>query len=137
VSEGLNPVPTEKVKFWKGYLEKRGVKFEIGTDKAYDMLKKEDAIGLYTEKLVDIDTNTFERTIYLRKDFNASEFYEESLHAFDSIKGRPRFDDLNGIRIKANEYRAKKILLNSPEKMHYNEVLKLESELDLVVKGRY
>lgn len=87
--------------------------------------------------MVDIDTNTFERTIYLRKNFNASEFYEESLHALDGIKGRPRFDDLNGIRIKANEYRAKKILLNSPEKMHYNEVLKLESELDLVVKGRY
>ncbi|QLH43905.1 MAG: hypothetical protein HWD59_15225 [Coxiellaceae bacterium] len=63
------------------------VNFEIGTQKAYQVLSENNALGLFEQKLIDIETNTFNRTIYLPSNPNASTFYEEGLHALDSLKG--------------------------------------------------
>ncbi|PHV06748.1 hypothetical protein CSQ96_12190 [Janthinobacterium sp. BJB412] len=136
--DGLNPVPKKKFSLWMEYLSKRGVIFEIGTDKAYRILAENDAMGLFEKKLINIDTNTFQRTIYLRENPNASTFYEEGLHALDSIKGRPGRMDLDGLSIDAYEYRAKTILLDaSPKRFEYEELQNLERDLELVKKDRY
>lgn len=136
--DGLNPVPQDKFDFWTKYLSKRGVKFEIGTDKAYSKLEAHGATGLYEQRIVDIDTMTFERTIYLTKNPNASVFYEEGIHALDSLKGRSSRMDLNGLKIDAFEYRAKNILLDaSPKRFSYEERMQLEHHLKLVEQNKY
>ncbi|WP_167361351.1 LysM peptidoglycan-binding domain-containing protein [Paracidovorax cattleyae] len=135
---GLNPVPENKLALWADYLTKRGVKLEIGTDEAYRVLNERGAQGLFMKELVDIDTNAFRRTIYLPENPNASVFYEEGLHALDSLKGRPSRMDVNGINIDAYEYRAKSILLDaSPKRFTYEEFKELGQHLELVKQNRY
>jgi hypothetical protein len=136
--EGFNPVPQEKLDFYSNYLSKRGVRIEMGTDEAYRVLSERKAEGLFTRKVTDWETNQVERVIYLPEKPNASTFYEESLHALDSLKGRPGRMEINGIEIDAYEYRAKKILLNSSEKRFtYEEFINLENDLNDVLNNAY
>lgn len=129
--EGLNPMPKAKLDFWIDYLTKRGVKLEIGTDEAYRVLNARGAQGLFTSRIVDHETNTFARTIYLPENPNASVFYEEGLHALDSLKGRPHAMELNGRTIDAFEYRAKSILLDAPQSaLHMKSVWNWNSSLN-------
>ncbi|WEJ99467.1 MAG: LysM domain-containing protein [Candidatus Sphingomonas phytovorans] len=134
---GLNPVPQAKFDLWYNYLSKRGVKFEIGTDLANAKLAENNAAGLFERRIVDWDLNTTERTIYLPENPNASTFYEEGLHALDSLRARPGTMELGGRSIDAYEYRAKSIMLNSPSRLSYPEAVMLEHHLDLVKAGRY
>jgi hypothetical protein len=135
---GLNPVPENKLKLWTDYLTKRGVRLEIGTDEAYRVLKEQNAQGLFVQKLVDIDTNTFKRTIYLPENPNASVFYEEGLHALDSLKGRSHRMELNGINIDVYEFRAKSILPDAtPKRFTYEELNELQNHLKLVKQNLY
>ena len=128
--EGINPVPQGKFDLWHGYLSKRGVRFEIGTERAYAKLAENDAVGLF-EKSYNWELNQFEPTIYLQKNPNASVFYEEGLHALDYLKGRP-FNMLEW------EYRAKTTLLDAaPKRFTYEEFRILEQDLELVKQGRY
>lgn len=136
--DGLNPVPAEKFKLWHNYLAKRGVNFEIGTDRAKELLERHDAHGLFERSVVDWETNTVRRTIFLKENPNASTFYEEALHALDSLKGRPGKMELNGREIDAYEFRAKSILLNAaPKRFTYEEFRMLEDHLDMVKEGTY
>jgi hypothetical protein len=146
VPAGLNPLDPRKLELWQSYLGKRGVNFEIGTNRANQVLQHENAFGVFEKSLVDIDTNTFNRTIYLRERFNRSEFYEEAFHALDDLKGLPTKDIVNGRTILVNELRAKESLLNVQQSrlnnnrapiLEYEEFLKLEYDLDLVRQGRY
>lgn len=136
--EGLNPVPASKLELWQNYLSKRGVKFEIGTERAYAKLAENDAVGLFEQSNYNWELNQYERTIYLPENPNASVFYEEGLHALDSLKGRPRTMEFGGRPIDAWEYRAKSTLLNAaPKRFTYEEFRVLEQHLELVKQGRY
>jgi hypothetical protein len=146
IPEGLNPLDPKKVELWTNYLGKKGVNFEIGSKKAYQVLQEEKALGVFEKTIGDIETNTYNRTIYLRENFNQSEFYEEVFHALDDIKGLPSKDVINGQIIKVNELRAKESLLNIQQNrinhnrtpiLSYEEYLKLEDDLDMVRQGRY
>jgi hypothetical protein len=134
--EGLNPVPKGKYDFWTGYLSKRGVQFEIGTEKANTLLAQERANGLFRQNY-NWETNTYTPTIYLPENPNASVFYEEGLHALDYLRGTPRTMGYGGVSIDAWEFRAKSILLNSPNRLSYEEALMLERHLDLVKQNKY
>lgn len=131
-------LPKEKFALWYNYLSKRGVRFEIGTEKASQVLAKNKAAGLFERNLIDIDTNKFERIIYLPKNYKASAFYEEGLHALDSLKGRPSRMILNGENIDAYEYRAKSILMKAaPKRFSYDDFIELEQQLGLVKTNQY
>lgn len=133
---GLNPVPAEKFDLWSNYLTKRGVEFEIGTPKALSMLEEHNAYGLFKPKY-NWETNTYTPTIYLPKNPNASVFYEESLHALDYLRSTPREINLNGIKVDNWELRAKQTILNSPNRLSYEEATLLEQHMKLVKQGKY
>ena len=136
--EGLNPVPQSKFELWHDYLTNRGVRFEIGTDEAYRVLQENNAQGLFRQRMVDWETNSMERVIYLPENPNASVFYEEGLHALDSLKGRSSRMEFNGLEIDAFEYRAKNILIDSaPKRFAYEELRELELQLELVKRNQY
>jgi hypothetical protein len=132
----LNPVPQAKFEFWNSYLSKRGVQFEIGTNKAKALLESEQANGLFKLNY-DWETNVYTPTIYLPKNPNASVFYEEGLHALDHLRGTPRMMEYDGLTIDAWEFRAKSTLLNSPNRLSYEEARMLEHHLDLVKQNKY
>ncbi|GAB4393529.1 MAG: hypothetical protein Tsb005_12220 [Gammaproteobacteria bacterium] len=134
----VSTIPKEKFELWYKYLTNRGVNFEIGTVRANQILSASKANGLFEAKLIDLETNTFKRTIYLPENPKPSVFYEEGLHALDSLKGRSKFMMLDGKEINAYEYRAKQILLNaSPKRFEYEEFRILEDHLELVLNNRY
>ena len=136
--EKVGTIPKEKFELWYKYLTNRGVNFEIGTETASQMLSENRANGLFEARLIDPETNTFGRTIYLPENPRPSVFYEEGLHALDSLKGRSKFMMLIGEEINAYEYRAKQILLNaSPKRFQYEEFRMLEDHLDIVINNRY
>jgi hypothetical protein len=136
--KNLTQIPHHKFKLWHDYLTKRGVRFEISTEKAHQVLSDSGARGMFESTLIDIDTNTFSRTIYLPKDFHPSAFYEESIHALDSLKRRPQFMMHEGRVIDAFEYRAKKMLMSAaPKRFDYDEFILLEKHMQAVLKGKY
>lgn len=136
--ERVSTIPKDKFELCYKYLTNRGVNFEIGTERASQILSENKANGLFEARLVDPETNTFGRTIYLPENPRPSAFYEEGIHALDSLKGRSKFMMLNGKEINAYEYRAKKILLNaSSKRFEYEEFRMLEDHLKLVIKNRY
>ncbi len=139
IAEDVSIVPQHKFDLWHNYLTKRGVKFEIGSSKAIQELAQSNADGLFTSNLVCRENNILDRVIYLPEKYRARVFYEESLHALDSIKGRPRFMNVDGVDINAYEYRAKNILINSAEKrgFSYDDLVTLENHLKLVMKNEY
>lgn len=132
-------IPQHKYDLWYNYLTKRGVKFEIATTEANKILLDNNAKGLFVRKCINIENNIWERTIYLGKDFEAHTFYEETLHALDSIKGRPGKMLYNGEFIDAYEFRAKSILMNSSENrgFSYEQFIELEHHLELVKLNKY
>lgn len=136
LQSGLNPVPTEKFDLWTNYLTNRGVKFEIGTPNALSKLETNNAYGLFETKY-NWETNTHTPTIYLPENPNASVFYEESLHALDYLRGTPREINLNGIKVDNWELRAKQTILNSPNRLSYEEATLLEQHMKLVKQGKY
>ena len=133
------------LKYWTNYLEKKGVKFEIGTEKAIELLKEHNALGLHVREFLDISTNKIKQTIYLYDNPSTSTFLEECYHAIQALEGLPRHMDPITIRGKTYygvdswEYLAKKRILNEATRngISYEEYLFVEAQLQDVLEGTY
>lgn len=64
-------------------------------------------------------------------DYKPRVFYEECLHALDSLKTRPRRVIIDGIEVNNFEYKAKNILLSASENrgFYYDDCITLERHL--------
>jgi len=114
ITKGFSIINPKVMKYWMNFLEKKGVKFEIGTEKAKKILKEERALGIHQRKFINPETNEFEQTIYLYENPSTSTFLEECYHAVQAIEGLPKYIEpiyINGKiyeNVDAWEYLAKK-----------------------------
>lgn len=135
-----------KVKsYWISFLEKKGIKFEIGSAEAIKLLKKEEALGLHVTRLKNIERNEFEQVIYLYDNPSTSTFLEECYHALQQLEGLPKYMDPITIRgityenVDAWEYLAKKRILDEAKynNITYEEYIFIENQLQEVLEGTY
>jgi hypothetical protein len=129
--EPTNPVDPGRMALWVGYLERRGVTFEIGTPVAQLKLYDTNSVGLYA---------LHTRTIYLSHPPNAAAFFEEVFHALQHLRNQPRRKTLAmGQDVDAWEYDAKQALLSYAEKLglSYEEYIETEKQLHDVINNDY
>jgi hypothetical protein len=144
-SENFNPIHPKLKEMWIRYLEKRGVIFEIGTPYAISLLENDGCSGLFVRKVLNSETNEWERTIYLFDNPSTGAFLEECYHAVQSLEGLPKYmppvtyngklyENFNGW-----EYLAKKRILDNADKigLSYEEYRKLEDQLLEVLENKY
>jgi hypothetical protein len=132
-------------KYWIGYLESRGVIFEIGTPKAKKILKEENAYGIHQRQMINRETNEVRQTIFLLDNPSTTTFLEECYHAVQALEGLPRFIDEVNFRgntykhVDAWEYLAKKRILDRAIELDitYEEFRFLEDQLLDVLEGKY
>ncbi len=137
-------MPEKRMNAWIRYLKSLGVKFEIGTTEAKQILKAENARGLLSRKVIDFETYETELTIILDEDPSIGVFYEESYHALQSIHDIPKYEDLI-IGGKTNElvnmweYGAKTRILHEATRtgLSYEEFIFLEKQIEDVLHGNY
>ncbi|RZJ92909.1 MAG: hypothetical protein EOO60_06795 [Hymenobacter sp.] len=129
----LNPMNPARMELWKGYLERRGVKFLIGTPEAELKLFDNQADGLYS---AGIST----KTIYLYDPPDTATFFEEAFHALQHLHNHPAIKTLeSGQEVDAWEYDAKQALLKHSEKLglSYEEHIETEKQLQQVIDNEY
>lgn len=129
--EPTNPVDPRRLMLWKSYLERRGIKFEIGTPVAELKLFDTNSVGLYA---------LHTRTIYLLHPPNVAAFFEEAFHALQHLRNHPRKKVLEtGQDVDAWEYDAKKALLAHAAKLglSYEGYIETEKQLKEVVNNEY
>lgn len=132
-------------KYWMSFLQKRGVKFEIGTEKAKKILEKEEALGLHVTRLKNIERYEFEQTIYLYENPSTSTFLEECYHALQQLDGLPKYMEPITVRgvtysnVNAWEYLAKKRVLDEATRngITYEEYRFIEDQLQEVLENKY
>lgn len=145
LSEKFSIVKPKVLKYWTQYLEKRGVKFEIGTEEAIEILKEEDALGLHVRKFTRVETNEFQQTIYLYGNPSTSTFLEECYHAVQTLERVPRRMESITVRgktyynVDAWEYLAKRRILDEAETngITYEEFIFIENQIQEVLDGIY
>lgn len=138
-------VKPKVMKYWMSYLEKKGVKFEIGTENAIKLLNEEEALGLHITRLKNYERYEFEQTIYLYDNPSTSTFLEECYHALQRLDGLPKYMEpitVRGITYKdvdAWEYLAKKRILDEGERngITYEEYIFIEEQLQDVLENKY
>ncbi|WP_046243576.1 type VI secretion system tube protein TssD [Hymenobacter terrenus] len=129
--EPTNPVEPRRMALWMGYLERRGVKFEIGTPVAELKLFDSDAVGIYAQH---------SRTIYLLHPPNVAAFFEEAFHALQHLNNHLESKILeDGTVVDAWEYDAKRALLTHSTKLglSYEGYVETEKQLQQVIDGSY
>lgn len=143
---GMSTVDPKKEKLWLDWLTKRGVRVEAGTEKAEQALDAAEKARKLAPDTVRGMTETAENAqggkdvvIYLRKGYNAAEFYEECLHAFDALKGKQKSITILGVIIDLFELRAKITLINSAasRELSSEEVKILKKAVLKVLAGTY
>lgn len=139
----FNPVSPKVMKSCISVLERKGVRFEIGTENAKTMLESRKALGLYLG-IWDWQTNTRIRTIYLYENPAASTFLEECYHAVQSLEGLPRIASVTFKGKTYNdidnwEFLAKKRILDEADKnnISYEEYIFIEEQLEEVLNKEY
>ena len=126
----MNPA---RMALWVGYLERRGVKFLIGTPEAQLKLFDYQAQGLYS-------AGQTAKTIFLPNPPGTATFFEEVFHALQDLHNHPQHKTLeNGEEVDAWEYDAKQALLKHSTKLglSYEEHLETEQQLQDVIDGIY
>lgn len=126
----MNPA---RMALWQGYLERRGVKFLIGTPEAELKLFDNQADGMYSAGR-DI------KTIYLRNPPSTATFFEEAFHALQHLHNHPAIKTLEGGQeVDAWEYDAKQALLKHSTKLglSYEEYIETEKQLQQVIDNEY
>lgn len=128
-----NPMNPERMALWRGYLERRGVRFFIGTPEAELKLYDYRAVGFYSG-------GPTSKTIFLHDPPNTATFFEEAFHALQDLRNHPTRKVLeNGEEVDAWEYDAKQALLRHSVKLglSYEEYIETERQLQQVVDGTY
>lgn len=145
-SPNFSIVKPKTLKYWTRYLEKRGVKFEIGTEDAIKILEKENALGLHVTTFgKNREINEFTQTIYLYGNPSNSTFLEECYHAVQRLEGLSRHMEpitkygKTYYNVDAWEYLAKQRILNEAETngITYEEFRYIEDQLQEVLEGNY
>ncbi len=148
ISGGMSAVDPKKEKLWLDWLTRRGVRVERGTKAAEEALDATEKARKLAPDTVRGMTQATENAqggkdvvIYLREGYNAAEFYEECLHAYDMLKGRQATTEFFGVVIDLLELRAKLALLNpraiAARGLSREEVRILKQALIRVLTGRY
>jgi len=128
-----NPMNPVRMALWRNYLEKRGVRFFIGTPEAELKLHDNKADGLFS-------SNSSTKTIFLHDPPSTATFFEEAFHALQHMRGHPTVKFLeDGRKIDAWEYDAKQALLKHSEKLglSYEEYIETEKQLQQVIDDEY
>lgn len=145
LTKGFSIINPKVMKYWMNFLEKKGVKFEIGTEKAKKILKEEGALGIHERKFINPETNEFEQTIYLYENPSTSTFLEECYHAVQAIEGLPKYIEPIYIKgkiyenVDAWEYLAKKRILDEANTngISYEEYRFIEDQIQDVLDRNY
>jgi len=128
-----NPMNPARMKLWTGYLERRGIKFLVGTPEAQLKLYDHQAEGLFT-------SGGLAQTIYLHDPPSTAAFFEEAFHALQHLHNHPATKVLdNGTEVDAWEYDAKIALLKHSAKLglSYAEYVETENQLQQVIDNEY
>ncbi len=128
-----NPIDPARMALWKGYLERRGVQFLIGTPEAELKLYDNQADGMYS-------AGGISKTIYLHDPPGTATFFEEAFHALQHLHNHPAIRVLEtGQEVDAWEYDAKQALLKYGEKLglSYEEYIETEKQLQQVINNEY
>ena len=128
-----NPMNPERMKLWMNYLERRGIRFLIGTPEAQLKLYDNSAEGLFT-------SGGTVQTVYLHDPPSTAAFFEEVFHALQHLRNHPATRVLDdGTEVDAWEYDAKTALLRHSEKLglSYEEYLETEKQLQQVIDNEY
>lgn len=128
-----NPMDPKRMALWIGYLERRGIRFLIGTPEAELKLHDFQAEGFYSG-------GHAHKTIFLRNPPGTATFFEEAFHALQDLHKHPLVKTLaGGQEVDAWEYDAKQALLKHSEKLglSYEEYLETEAQLGQVINNEY